>query len=158
MRAIRKNSQRGSRMQARINLFFTWFFIPQTLVMGWVAGVGRIVLELAGANTQEGDIPGRIVGALLLMTAIYVVLHFRRSLPLEGNPDGQGYRFGHRVLLAANLLAVPLFVFPFASHLIAHPDVLMVATKFTTAFGYWAMALWVVGLSFLYQSSLPNKQ
>lgn len=29
-------------MQARVNLFFTWFFIPQTLAMGWVAGVGFV--------------------------------------------------------------------------------------------------------------------
>ncbi|HEX5339175.1 MAG TPA: hypothetical protein VFW53_12130 [Gallionella sp.] len=145
-------------MQARVNLFFTWFFIPQTLAMGWVAGVGRVVLELSGATTYEGDIPGRIVGALLLMTAVYVVLHFRRSLPLEGNPDGQGYRFGHRVVLAANLLAVPLFIFPFTSHLIADPNLVTIASKFSTAFGYWTMALWVIGLSFLYQSSLPNKQ
>lgn len=144
-------------MHARINLFFTWFFIPQTLAMGWVAGVGRIVLELAGANTHEGDIPGRLVGALLLLGAIYLVLHVRRSLPLEGKPEGQGYRFGHRLLLAANLLAVVLFLFPFTSHLIENRDVLMVASKFTTAFGYWAMALWVVGFSFLYQSTLPKK-
>ncbi len=144
-------------MHARINLFFTWFFIPQTLAMGWVAGVGRIVLELAGANTHEGDIPGRLVGALLLLGAIYLVLHVRRSLPLEGKPEGQGYRFGHRLLLAANLLAAVLFFFPFTSHLIENRDVLMVASKLTTAFGYWAMGLWVVGLSFLYQSTLPKK-
>lgn len=144
-------------MHARINLFFTWFFIPQTLAMGWVAGIGRVVLELAGADTREGDIPGRLVGALLLLGAIYLVLHFRRSLPLEGKPEGQGYRFGHRLLLAANLLAAVLFLFPFTSHLVENRDVLMVASKFTTAFGYWAMALWVVGFSFLYQSTLPKK-
>jgi hypothetical protein len=144
-------------MHARINLFFTWFFIPQTLAMGWVAGIGRVVLELAGADTHEGDIPGRLVGALLLLGAIYLVLHVRRSLPLEGKPEGQGYRFGHRLLLAANLLAAVLFLFPFTSHLVENRDVLMVASKFTTAFGYWAMALWVVGFSFLYQSTLPKK-
>jgi len=144
-------------MHARINLFFTWFFIPQTLAMGWVAAVGRIVLELAGVDTQEGDIPGRLVGALLLLGAVYLVLHVRHSLPLEGKPEGSGYQFGHRLLLAANLLAVVLFFFPFTSHLIENRDALMVASKFTTAFGYWAMALWVVGLSFLYQSTLPKK-
>lgn len=144
-------------MHARINLFFTWFFIPQTLAMGWVAGIGRVVLELAGADTHEGDIPGRLVGALLLLGAIYLVLHVRRSLPLEGKPEGQGYQFGHRLLLAANLLGAVLFLFPFTSHLIENRDVLMVASKFTTAFGYWAMALWVVGFSFLYQSTLPKK-
>ena len=145
-------------MHARINLFFTWFFIPQTLVMGWVAAAGRIVLELSGADTQEGDIPGRLAGALLLMGALYLVLHFRRSFPLEGNPEGTGYQFGHRLLLAANLLAAVLFIFPFTRHLIENRDALMVATKFTTAFGYWVMALWAVGLSFLYQSTLPKKE
>lgn len=47
-------------MQARVNLFFTWFFIPQTLAMGWVAGVGRVVLELSGfGNFQLRDKPQR---------------------------------------------------------------------------------------------------
>jgi hypothetical protein len=31
-----------------------------------------------------------------------------------------------------------------------------VLNGFTDAFGYWVMALWVIGFSFLYQSSLPQ--
>ncbi|HEY4697084.1 MAG TPA: hypothetical protein VIH29_03640 [Gallionella sp.] len=134
-----------------------WFFIPQTLAMGWVAAAGRVVLELLGATTHEGDIPGRIVGALLLFGAVYLVLHLRGSLPPEGKPEGNGFRFGHRLVMAGNLLAVLLFIFSLTNSLIGNPDVLMVLTRFTTAFGYWAMACWVVGFSFLYQSSLPGK-
>lgn len=144
-------------MQARINLFVAWFLIPQTLAMGWVAAVGRILLELLGATTQEGDIPSRAVGALLLFGAVYLVLHLRGSLPPEGKPEGDGFRFGQRLVMAGNLLAVLLFIFPFISILIDNRDVLMVMNKFTTAFGYWAMACWVVGFSFLYQSALPKK-
>ena len=59
--------------------------------------------------------------------------------------------------MAGNLLAVLLFIFSLTDFLIGNPDVLMVLTRFTTAFGYWAMAFWVVGFSFLYQSSLPGK-
>ncbi|MEO8332137.1 MAG: hypothetical protein ABI479_06860 [Gallionella sp.] len=134
-----------------------WFFIPQTLAMGWVAAIGRVVLELLGVDTHEGDIPGRLVGALLLFGAVYTVLHFRGSLPPEGKPGGNGFRFGHRLVLAGNLLAALLFIFQLTNSLIDNRDVLMVLNKFTTAFGYWVMAFWVVGFSFLYQSSLPKK-
>jgi len=144
-------------MWHKVNLFMAWFFIPQTLAMGWVAAAGRVVLELLGATTHEGDIPGRIVGALLLFGAVYLVLHLRGSLPPEGKPEGNGFRFGHRLVMAGNLLAVLLFIFSLTNSLIGNPDVLMVLTRFTTAFGYWAMAFWVVGFSFLYQSSLPGK-
>jgi len=144
-------------MWHKVNLFMAWFFIPQTLAMGWVAAAGRVVLELLGATTHEGDIPGRIVGALLLFGAVYLVLHLRGSLPPEGKPEGNGFRFGHRLVMAGNLLAVLLFIFSLTNSLIGNPDVLMVLTRFTTAFGYWAMACWVVGFSFLYQSSLPGK-
>lgn len=144
-------------MWHKVNLFMAWFFIPQTLAMGWVAAAGRVVLELLGAATHEGDIPGRIVGALLLFGAVYLVLHLRGSLPPQGKPEGNGFRFGHRLVMAGNLLAVLLFVFSLTNFLIGNPDVLMVLTGFTTAFGYWAMAFWVVGFSFLYQSSLPEK-
>ena len=144
-------------MWHKVNLFMAWFFIPQPLAMGWVAAAGRVVLELLGATTREGDVPGRIVGALLLFGAVYLVLHLRGSLPPEGKPEGNGFRFGHRLVRAGNLLAVLLFIFSLTNSLIGNPDVLMVLTKFTTAFGYWAMACWVVGFSFLYQSSLPGK-
>ena len=43
-------------MQARINLFFTWFFIPQTLAMGWVAAAGNGLLELLGAPTPIASV------------------------------------------------------------------------------------------------------
>jgi hypothetical protein len=144
-------------MRYKINLFLAWFFIPQTLAMGWVAAIGRVVLELLGATTQEGDIPSRMTGALLLFGAVYSVQYFRGSLPPEGNPDGNGFRIGHRLVMTGNLLAGLLFIFPFISLLIENSDVLMVLSRFTTAFGYWVMAFWVVGFSFLYQSSLPKK-
>ena len=144
-------------MWHKINLFMAWFLIPQTLAMGWVAAVGRVVLELLGATTQEGDIPSRMAGALLLFGAVYTVQHFRGSLPPEGNPEGNGFRFGHRLVMTGNLLAGLLFIFPYISLLIESRDVLMVLSRFTTAFGYWVMAFWVVGFSFLYQSSLPKK-
>ncbi len=145
-------------MQARINLFVAWFLIPQTLAMGWVAAAGRIVLESLGVATHEGDIPGRLVGAVLLFGAVYLVLHFRRSLPPEGKPEGKGFQFGQRLVLAGNLLAALFCIFQFTYSLIANHDVRLLLDGFTDAFGYWAMALWVVGFSFLYQSSIPQKQ
>lgn len=144
-------------MRSRINIFAAWFLIPLTLVMGWVAATGRMLLELLGVTTYEGDIPGRLVGALLLFGAVYLVLHFRGSLPPEGKPEGKGYKYGQRFVLAANLLAALFCLFQFTHPLIENHDVRLVLNGFTDAFGYWSMALWVVGFSFLYQSSLPVK-
>jgi len=144
-------------MLSRINMFVAWFLIPQTLLMGWVAFTGRMLLELLGVDTFEGDIPGRLVGALLVFGAVYLVLHFRRSLPPVGNPTGKGYLTGQRLVLAANVLGGLFVIFQFTFPMIADPNVHMVLDGFTNAFGYWAMAVWVVGFSFLYQSSLPNK-
>ena len=117
----------------------------------------RLATGSSSTTRCDGAVPGRIVGALLLFGAVYLVLHLRGSLPPQGKPEGNGFRFGHRLVMAGNLLAVLLFIFSLTNSLIGNPDVLMVLTKFTTAFGYWAMACWVVGFSFLYQSSLPGK-
>jgi len=144
-------------MKYKINLFVAWFFIPQTLVMGWVAFIGRMVLELFGVNTHEGDIPGRIVGSLLLFGVVYSVQYFRGSLPPEGDPGGKGFRFGHRLVMAGNLLSGMFIIFQFTYPLIENRNVLLLLDRFTNAFGYWVMAFWVVGFSFLYQSSLPKK-
>jgi hypothetical protein len=139
-----------------LNIFMAWFLIPQTLAMGWVAAVGRTLLELFGTETQEEGIPGRIAGALLLLG---VVLVLRRllggTLPIVGQPEGNGYRFGHRLILSANILATALFAFQLAWHWIPSPNLVMVMAQFTSAFGYWVMALWAVGFSFIYQSTLP---
>ena len=141
-----------------LNVFIAWLLIPQTLAMGWVAAVGRMLLELFGTETQEEGIPGRIVGALLLLG---VVLVLRRllggTLPIIGQPDGNGYRFGHRLILSGNLLATALFVFQLAWHWIPSPNLVMILAQFTSAFGYWVMALWMAGFSFIYQSMLPSK-
>ncbi|MDD2721009.1 MAG: hypothetical protein PHH47_06865 [Gallionella sp.] len=145
-------------MGARINLFFAWFLIPQTLLMGWVAVCGRMLLEILGLSTTEGDIPGRLVGSLLLFGAVYLVLYFRQSLPPEGNPAGKGYKTGQRLVLAANLLGGLFVVFQYTFPLIADANVHLLLDGFTNAFGYWAMAVWVVGFSFLYQSALPAQQ
>jgi hypothetical protein len=139
-----------------LNIFMAWFLIPQTLAMGWVAFVGRMALELFGVITQEEGIPGRIVGALLLLGVVFVVRRLLGgTLPIVGNPDGNGYRFGHRLILTGNILAAALFIFQLAWHWIPSPDVVMVLAQFTSAFGYWVMPLWAVGFSFIYQSTQP---
>lgn len=139
-----------------LNIFMAWFLIPQTLAMGWVAFVGRMALELFGVITQEEGIPGRIVGALLLLGVVFVVRRLLGgTLPIVGNPDGNGYRFGHRLILTGNILAAALFIFQLTWHWMPSPDVIMVLAQFTSAFGYWVMPLWAVGFSFIYQSTQP---
>ena len=142
-------------MLQNINMFLAWFFIPQTLAMGWVAAIGRVVLELLGVDTYEGDIPGRLVGAILMIGTVYIFQHFLRGLPPVGNPKGDGFRFGQGIVLAANVLAGLLFIFQLTFTLIDSHNLYLVLNKFTTAFGYWVMAMWMVGFSFLYQSAQP---
>lgn len=142
-------------MKQKANIFIAWLFIPLTLTMGWVAAIGRVVLELLGANTHEGDIPGRIVGALILLGVVYTVMHLRGSLPPEGKPEGNGFRLGQRLVLAGNLLSGLFIVFQFTFPLIDSHNIHHLLDGFTNAFGYWAMGCWVVGFSFLYQSALP---
>ena len=145
-------------MQARINLFAAWFLIPQTLAMGWMAAVGRGVLSLSGVETPEEGVPGRIVGALLLFGAVFLAQYFLGGrLPPDGKPEGNGFRAGHRLVLAANLLAAMLFIFPFVHHLVESRGAAMVLSKLAIAFGYIAVVGWAVGFSFIYQSALSRK-
>lgn len=131
-----------------------WLLIPQTLAMGWVAFGGRMVLELFGMGTQEEGIPGRIVGALLLLITVFMIRRLLGgTLPILGNPDGNGYRFGQRLILAGNILAASLFVFQITWHWLPGSVVVMLLAQFTSAFGYWVMPIWAIGFSMLYQST-----
>ena len=41
-----------------LNLFAAWFFMLQTLAMGWVAAAGRMLLEVLGVVTPRVLFPG----------------------------------------------------------------------------------------------------
>ena len=140
------------------NIFAAWFLMLQTLAMGWVAAMGRLLLELLGVATTEGDIPGRLVGALLLLLIVFLVWYFMHGLPPHGKPEGNGFRAGHRVLLIGNILAGLLFVFHFFATSIDSYNTHLILNKFTTSFGYFSMGLFAVGFSLIYQSSLPQEK
>ena len=140
------------------NIFAAWFFMPQTLAMGWVAASGNLLLQMLGVPAHEGDVPGRMVGALLLLLVVYLAWHFLRGLPPHGKPEGNGYRIGHRVLLAGNILASLLFVFHFFASGIESYNTHLVLDTFTTSFGYFAMGCFAIGFSLVYQSSLPQQK
>ncbi len=140
-----------------LNIFMAWLLIPQTVAMGWVAFAGRMVLELFGKVTPEEGIPGRVIGALLLLIAVFIIRRLLGgTLPITGNPDGSGYRFGQRLILTGNILAAALFVFQISWHWLPDPNVVMLAARFTEAFGYWVMPIWAIGFSLLYQSTQPQ--
>jgi len=141
-----------------LNVFAAWFLMLQTLAMGWVAAAGRVVLELLGVATTEGDIPGRAVGALLLLLIVFLVWFFMRGLPPQGKAEGNGFRLGHRLLLAGNAMAASLFVFHFFATGIDDYNTHLVLNKFTTSFGYLSMGFFAIGFSLVYQSSLPQEE
>ena len=60
-------------------------------------------------------------------------------------------------MLLANLLALLILAFKLGGHQIINHDLNMIADKFTDGFGYWVMAMWAIGFSLLYQSTLTNK-
>ncbi len=138
----------------KINIFAAWFFMVDTLFMGWVAAAGENLLKLFGLQPVEGDVPSRIVGTLLLFATVFAVSHFRRRLPPEGTPGEKAYFFGHRLVLAGNLMALSLFCFQLFATTISDYNTHLVLNKFTTAFGYLCMGFFAVGFSFIYQSSM----
>lgn len=139
----------------KVNVFLAWLLMIEVVAMGWIAFVGRMLLELLGVNTVEDGIPGRIVGLLLLFGVIISIQILRGTLPPEGQLGGNGFRFGHRLLLVANVLAAILFGFELVKHLIENRALVSVIAKFTDAFGYWVLAMWAIGFSLIYQSALP---
>jgi hypothetical protein len=141
-----------------LNVFAAWFLMLQTLAMGWVAATGNVLLQMLGVPTHEGDVPGRIVGALLLLLIVYLVWHFLRALPPQGKPEGNGYTLGHRLVLTANLLAALLFVFNLFASGIEGYNTHLVMDTFATSFGYFAMACFAIGFSLIYQSSLSQEK
>ena len=81
-----------------------------------------------------------------------------RALPPQGKPEGNGYKIGHRVLLAGNILASLLFVFHLFASGIESYNTHLVLNTFTTSFGYFAMGCFAIGFSLIYQSSLPQEK
>lgn len=138
-----------------LNVFVAWFLIIETLARGWVAAVGRIVLELGGMETELEGIPGQVVGALLLLILMLIVRRFIGEFPPLGKPEGNGYGFGHKLVLIANVAAGLLFIFPFTYQFLQNRDVIMVVSKVVVALGYLSIGMSAVGFSLIYQSSLP---
>ena len=100
--------------------------------------------------------PGKLTDKIM-QARINLFAAFRGPLPPDGRPEGSGFRFGHHFVLAANLLAVILFIFPFFHHLIEQPNVVLVLSKIAIASGYIAVAGWAVGFSLIYQPALSKK-
>ena len=142
---------------SKLNLLAAWFLLPETWVLGFVSFFGRMVLEVLGVSLPEGSIPSIVVGMLLNLAVVLSIYFVRGNLWPIGNPAGKGFQLGERLVLAANVLAVIILIFRLTGHQIINHDLNMIADKFTDAFGYWAMAMWAIGFSFLYQSSMNNQ-
>jgi hypothetical protein len=137
-----------------LNVFLAWLLMLEVVAMGWIAFAGRMLLELLGANTYEGDIPGRLVGLILLFGALISIAILRGSLKPVGKPGGNGFGWGHRLVLGANMLAAVLFCYEFAKPYMQDRALVLLIANFTDAFGYWVLAMWAVGFSLIYQSAL----
>jgi hypothetical protein len=139
----------------RVNVFFAWLLMLEVVAMGWIAFVGRMLLELLGVNTHEGDIPGRLVGLILLFGVLVSIQLLLGSLRPVGKPSGNGFGWGHRLVFMANVLAAILFCYEFIKPFMLDRTLVLLIANFTDAFGYWVLAMWAIGFSFIYQSALP---
>ena len=138
-----------------VNVFLAWLLMLEVLAMGWIAFVGRMLLELLGVNTHEGDIPGRLVGLVLLFGVLISIELLRGPLKPVGKLDGNGFNWGHRLVLTANVLAAILFCYEFIKPFMLDRTLVLLISNFTDAFGYWVLAMWAIGFSLIYQSALP---
>lgn len=139
----------------KLNVFLAWLLMLEVVAMGWVAFVGRMLLEMLGVATHEGDIPGRLVGLILLFGVLISIELLRGSLKPVGKIDGNGFNWGHRLVLVANMLAAILFCYEFIKPFMLDRTLVLLISHFTDAFGYWVLAMWAIGFSFIYQSALP---
>ena len=138
-----------------VNVFMAWLLMLEVVAMGWIAFTGRMLLELLGVNTHEGDIPGRLVGLILLFGVLISIELLRGSLKPVGKLGGNGFGWGHRLVLMANVLAAILFCYEFIKPFMLDRTLVLLIANFTDAFGYWVLAMWAVGFSLIYQSALP---
>lgn len=144
---------------SKLNLFVAWVLIPQTLAMGWIAAVGQFVLEVLGHELNVEALPCRMIGVLLVIMVVFLVQYYRPIITALGDAARPTYRIGHRFILASNVLAALLFIYPFFTYLqlITHPDLIMIMSKFAVAFGYMAIGGWALGFPLVYQSGQPDE-
>lgn len=137
---------------AALNLFVAWLLIPETVATRWVDGAGHLLLSLTGNDDLRHDAPARLLGAALLAVLVGAVW-FWRGLPFMGDPAGKGYRSGHRLVLAANVLAGSLFVYSFVFASFHSHALTLLMSVLALISGFASMALWAIGFSITFNSS-----
>lgn len=143
-------------MKARINLFVAWFLTMQVFFSAVLAQLGALLLGKLGMPAPLDEQFGWLVGALVLLSVLLIVRHKLGELPPGvGKPGGRGYKFGHGMVLASSLLAFGVYVLPFFIPNIHNPGLLTAVSSFVIGIMYPALGLFGVGMSFIYQSTLP---
>lgn len=144
-------------MLARINLFVAWFLLVEIFFRNMLTTVGTWLLYKLGMPAPLHEQFGWLAGALMLMSVLLVIRNLLGELPPGvGKRDGKGYKLGHRVLFACSLLAFWVFILPvFVEHI--HSEFLQVTVSmFVIDFMYMSLAAFGVGISLIYQSTLPS--
>ena len=143
-------------MLARINLFVAWFLLLQIFFRNMLSEAGAWSLSQMGMPAPLNEQLGWLVAMLILASVLLVIRHVMGELPPGvGKREGKGYKLGHRVLFASSVLAFGVFILPIAINLI-HTEFMQVAVSmFVIDFMYMSMAAFGVGISLIYQSTLP---
>ena len=143
-------------MKAKINLFVGWFMTLQVFFSTVLAQLGTVLLGVLGMPAPLDDQFGWLLGALILLSVLFILRNVIGELPPgTGRPGGKGYKLGHGLVLASSLLALGAYVLPFFISNIQNPGTLEALSTFIVGLMYPALGLFGIGMSFIYQSTLP---
>lgn len=143
-------------MKAKINLFMGWFMTLQVFFGTILAQLGTVLLGVLGMRAPLDREYGGVVATLILLSVLLILRNTVGELPPgTGKPGGKGYKLGHGLVLASSLLALGTYILPFFISGIRNPGTVDVVSTFSVGVMYPSLALFGIGLSFIYQSTLP---
>ena len=143
-------------MKAKINLFVGWYMTLQVFFSTILAQLGAVLLGLLGMSVPSARHYGGLVAALMLLAVLLILRNTVGELPPgTGKPGGKGYKLGHGLVLASSVLALGTYVLPFFISSIQNPGTVDALSTFSIGIMYPSLALFGIGLSFIYQSTLP---
>ena len=144
-------------MKAKINLFVGWFMTLQVFFSMVLAQLGTGLLSVVGIAAQRDEQFGWLLGALILLSVLLILRNVAGELPPgTGKPGGKGYKLGHGLVLVSSVLTFGAYVLPFFISDIQNPGTLQAVSTLIVGLMYPALGLFGIGLSFIYQSTLPS--
>ena len=143
-------------MLAKFNLFSAWFLMVQIFFRNGLTTIGVWLLANLGMPAPLHEQFGWLAGALMLVSVLLIIRNsLGELLPGVGQRGGKGYKLGHLLLSVSSLLALGIYILPMLIERIPGEFLQVTVSMFMVDFMYMALAVFGVGVSLIYQSSLP---